>query len=116
MLQIVSKSETTKTTGFAHSAATTSHTPLVINGKVLIPLNTANANDRNAFVYSAEILGATTDTGAAWAVNDPIYWDATNSRFTKTSTSNTLCGHALEPKLSGDAVSGLIAFDSYTVA
>lgn len=116
MLRIASPSEQIKSIGLAHTAATTTKAPILVNSRVMIPLNTALANVRNTFVREAEISGATTDTGAAWAVNDAIYWDNTNSRFTKTSTSNTLCGHALEAKASGDAVSGLIAFDTYANA
>lgn len=116
MLRIASPSEQIKSIGLAHTAATVSKTPILINLRVMIPLNDADASERNTFVREAEISGATTDTGAAWLVNDAIYWDNTNSRFTKTSTSNTLCGHALEAKASGDAVSGLIAFDTYANA
>lgn len=113
MLQIVSPSLRVKDIGFAHSAATVSKAPILINTHVFIPLNTADADVRNAFVYDSEIDGATTDTGAAWAVGDKIYWDDTAKKFTKTSTSNTLVGYALEAKLSADAVSGLIAFNSF---
>jgi predicted RecA/RadA family phage recombinase len=42
------------------------------------------------------------ETGQAWVQGDQLYWDAGNSRFTKTSTSNTAAGHAFEPAASGD--------------
>lgn len=113
MLQIVSPSERVKSIGIAHTAATTSKTPLLINAKLFIPLNTADANARNAFVYESEIDAATTDTGAAWLVGDQIYWDDAAKKFTKTVGANTLVGYALEAKASGDAVSGLIAFNSF---
>lgn len=32
--------------------------------------------------------------GAAWAQGDMLYWDATNSVFTKTASSNTFAGYA----------------------
>lgn len=35
-------------------------------------------------------------TGEAWAVGDRLYWDDTNKRLTKTSTSNFAVGVALE--------------------
>jgi predicted RecA/RadA family phage recombinase len=44
------------------------------------------------------------ETGQAWAQGDALYWDAANSRFTKTTTSNTFAGYAFEPAASGDAV------------
>lgn len=112
-MQIVSPSELVKAIGLAHTAATTALTPLLINSKLLIPLNTAAANERNTFVRESDIEAATTDTGAAWAAFDKIYWDDTAKKFTKTSTSNTLVGYALEAKLSAAAVSGLIAFNSF---
>lgn len=41
-----------------------------------------------------------TDTGAAWSVGEKVYWDATNNRATKTSTSNTPLGFAVTAKAS----------------
>lgn len=32
----------------------------------------------------------------------PVYWDATNSVVTTTSTNNTLCGYAVAAAASGD--------------
>lgn len=115
-MRIVSPSEQIKSTAFAHSAATESKTPIVINSHVLIPLEDQDADVRNTFVYEAEIAGVAAETGVAWVVGDALYWDATNARLTKTSTSNTLCGHALEAKASAADVSGLVAFDSYANA
>lgn len=115
-LNIASPSELVKNVGFAHTAATTAKVPVVIATQAFIPLNTVDADERNAFVYESEIDNAPTDTGTAWVPGDALYWDATNGVFTKTSTSNTLCGHALQPKASGDAVSGLIAFNSFAAA
>jgi predicted RecA/RadA family phage recombinase len=112
-MQIVSPSVRVKNIGFAHTAATVALTAILINAHVFIPLNTVDADERNTFVYDSEIDAAPTDTGAAWAVGDKIYWDNTNKVFTKTATSNTLVGYALEAKGSADAVSGLIAFNSF---
>ncbi|MER8786875.1 DUF2190 family protein [Mesorhizobium sp. M0983] len=41
-------------------------------------------------------------TGAAWAVGDKIYWDATAKKGTKTTTSNTLFAVAVAAAASGD--------------
>ncbi len=46
---------------------------------------------------------AAKETGTAWAQGDALYWDATNSKFTKTSAGNTFSGYAFEPALSADA-------------
>lgn len=43
------------------------------------------------------------DTGTAYAQGDVLYWDATNSKVTKTSTNNTACGHAAAAKASAAA-------------
>lgn len=36
------------------------------------------------------------ETGTAWTQGDVIYWDATNSRMTKTSSGNTKVGVAYD--------------------
>ncbi len=113
MLNIASPSELVKNIGFAHTAATVSKEPIVINSKVMIPLNNADAGERNAFVYESEIDQAPTAAAQAWTVNAAIYWDATAKVFTTVSTSNTLCGYALQPKASNTTVSPLIAFDTF---
>lgn len=46
------------------------------------------------------IFDVPSDTGAAWAVGDVVYWDDTNKVFTKTSTSNTKAGLVTVAKLS----------------
>ncbi len=46
-------------------------------------------------------------TGAAWAVGDVLYWDATNKVFTKTSSGNTKAGVAYAAAISGDTT-GLV--------
>jgi predicted RecA/RadA family phage recombinase len=113
MVEIVDASELVRSVGFAHTAATTGHEPIVINSRVWIPLNDKAADERNAFVHRSLVSNAPKATGAAWAVGDALYWDATAKQFTKTTTSNTLCGFAVEARASGDTTSGLIEFDSF---
>ena len=112
-LEIVSPSELVKNFGFAHTAATVAKEPIVIGGKAFIPLNTAGANERNAFVYESELLNAPKATGQAWGAGVALFWDATAKNFTTTSTSNTACGYALQPALAGDTVSPLIAVNTF---
>ena len=52
----------------------------------------------------------------AWTPGDALYWDATNNRLTKTSSGNTLFGHALQPKASAAAVCGLVAYNAFAAA
>lgn len=115
-LNIASPSELVKNAGFAHTAATTARLPIVIGGQAFIPLNTKGANEHNAFVYESEVDNAPAETGVAWTPGDALYWDATAGVLTKTSTSNTIFGHALQPKLSAAAVSGLVAYNAFAVA
>ena len=55
------------------------------------------------FDVTAEGAGS----GQAWAAGDKVYWDDTNKRFTKTSTSNTLAGYAVAAKVTTDTVGRL---------
>lgn len=113
-LNIASPSELVKSVGFAHSAATTARTPIVIGGQCWIPVNSAGSNEYNAFVYEAEVDNVPAETGVAWTPGDALYWDGT--QLTKTATSNTLFGHALQPKQAAAAVSGLVAFNAFAAA
>jgi len=112
-LQNRSLTHAERTTQLTHTAATTVLTPLLINSRVWIPLNTASANALNAYLWQGEISDAPTNAPEAWAAGDKIYWDNTNSRFTNVATSNTLCGHAIEPKASAATTSGLIFFNTF---
>ena len=114
-LEIVSPSELVKNFGFAHTAATVAKEPIVIGGKAFIPLNTAGANEHNAFAYETEIDNADCATGA-WAVNAPIYYDAANKQLTATAASNAFFGYALQPKAAGVTKSPLVAFNAYAAA
>jgi hypothetical protein len=111
-LQVRSPASQIKTTNFAHTAATTPHTPILSNSKLFIPTDAADANALNGFVYEAEISDVAKATGAI-KVGDKVYWDDTNKNITTTSTSNTLCGYALEARASADTTTGLIAFNSF---
>lgn len=102
-----------KTIQFAHTAATVAKEPVVSNSRVFIPLNSADADATNAFYFSAQISDAPKAAGAAWAVGDALYWDASAKAFTKTSTANTACGYALAAAASADTVSGLIEFNAF---
>jgi predicted RecA/RadA family phage recombinase len=112
-LQIVSPGNQIKTTRFAHTGATTSKEPVVVNSRVYIPLNTAGANVANEFAYEAEVKGAAKATGEAWAVGQAIYWSTANSNFTTTASGNTLCGNSLETAPAGDAVTPRFQFNSF---
>lgn len=107
-LQIVSPSEQIISASFAHTAATTAKTPLLIQSRLVIPLSTKDADELNTFVHSAEVDGIAKATGEAWVFGSLLYWDDTNKRLTTTSTSNTKAGYAIEPAASGDTVGGVV--------
>lgn len=86
----------------AHSAATTAKTTLLINSIPVIPLNTADADANNVFVYQATKVRVPKATGQAWTPLTKIYWDDTAKKFTTTSTSNTLAGVVAEDAASAD--------------
>lgn len=113
-LQLVSPSALIKTCRFAAAGATVSKTPVIVNTKVFIPMNTKGAGVANEFCYEAELTGAPKASGEAFNPGAAIYWNATNGNFTTTSAGATLCGHVIEPSLSADTtVTGKIAFNAF---
>lgn len=111
MLEIRSPTAQIETVNLTHSAAVTSKTPVVVNSKVVIPLDDADASAEATYVRRAVISDApmAAVTPAALA---PCYWDDTAKVFTNVVGTNVLCGYFLEAVASG-AVTGLIAFDSF---
>ena len=51
------------------------------------------------------LTALSTDTGSP---GDPMYWDATNSRLTTTSTSNKLAGVLIATKANGDTTACIL--------
>lgn len=111
-MHVRSPSELIKTIFHTHSSATTAMTPLLINSRLLVPLNTRGSNEQNAYVREGELAGAAKATGETWAPGDKLYWNDTNKNFTKTAGGNTLCGVAGSTQQSGDTT-GVVIFDSY---
>ena len=71
------------------------------SGAIIGIANSAAANGAAVEVDVVGVFDVDTDTGAAWAVGDTIYWDDTAKKFTKTTTSNTKAGYAVAAKASG---------------
>ena len=99
--------ELIRTIKYTHSSATVTDTVYLLNGRVMLAMNSAALSVLNIFMI-AGLLEYTTDTGAAWTAGDKIYWDNTNFRFTKTVGSNTLCGIAYEDKASAAATAVIL--------
>lgn len=113
MLELRSPTHQIRSERFEHTAATTAHVPIVIGGRVFIPVNTRGANELNEFTYQAEVQGGVALGLEAWGVGDTIYWDAANSRFTKTAGALPKCGHATQPKPAADTVTPRFFFNSF---
>ena len=111
-LQLRSPFDQIKTVQLTLAAATNAHVPVPQNGHLLIPTDYALANAINGFVYQSEISDAP-KAAVAWSALDKLYWDNTAKVITNVATSNTLIGYALEAALSGDATTGLIAFNAF---
>lgn len=86
----------------AHTAATTAKTFLLLNSKVVLPLNTELANVDNVFVYRAPRVRVPKASGQAWVALGLIYWDDTAKNFTTTATANTLAGRIASDAASAD--------------
>lgn len=102
-----------RTLQLAHTGATTALTPLLINSKVFIPLNTAGANALNAYLYQAEVSDWDATSAETWAVGDKLYFVTATGKLSNVASGNTLCGYALEAKGAGAATAGLVHFHTF---
>lgn len=70
----------------APSGGVTSGVPVKIGAMLVIPVASADQTE----TFSGQVVGCfeCTKVGSqAWAVGDVVYWDNSNSRFTKTSAT-----------------------------
>jgi len=104
--------ELIRTIKYTHSAATVTDTIYLLNGRVLMAMNSQVLNVSNIFLYEGLIEYAS-ETGVAWTAGDKLYWDDTAKNFTKTSSGNTLCALAAEDKASA-AATGLVLLKQAT--
>ena len=84
----------------APSGGTTSGVGVKIGSMIAIAALTAAAGDTTVG-HTQGVFDHASDTGAAWAFGDLLYWDDTNKVFTKTSSGNTKAGYAAAAKTSG---------------
>ena len=84
------------------SGGCTSGLPLKVGAIIGVPQTTQLAGDLVGLDLTGEFTFPS-DTGAAWAVGDIVYWDDTAKVFTKTTTSNTKAGVASAVKGSSAA-------------
>ncbi len=72
-----------------------------IGGIVVMALGTIAATATGAFMFRGLIRNATKVGSQAIAAGAKVYWDAGNTRFTTSATSNTLAGVAASAVGSG---------------
>lgn len=99
----------------AHSSATTAKGFYVINGRVCLAQNDADADADNVFTYEANKVRVPKATGEAWAFGEKVYYDVANGEFNKSATGNTLAGIAIEAAESADT-EGVIHLTPATLA
>lgn len=115
MLNLSSPSAEIRDEALAAPVAVTNRVPVVINGKVMIPLSTAAIGELVAFVIFSQVELAPKNPAEAFTANAPVYWDAANNHFTVTAASGTLCGHVAQPA-DAAATECDITFNSYAAA
>ena len=87
----------------APSGGVTSGVPVRIGRLLVVPQASAAQGQRFAGKTTGvfDVVKHGAGSGQAWAEGDELYWDAGNSRFTRTATNNLLCGAAAEAALTG---------------
>lgn len=92
---------------YTPSSAVAAGDVVVSGSTVMYATEAIDANVAGSLVIAgfAEVVKEGAGSGQAWAFLDPIYYDAGNSRFTKTATGNTFAGYALAAALTA-ATSG----------
>ena len=93
--------QNTRTLPLAHNAAVEGGDIIVNNGNVLVAMNKAAANERNAYAYMGKCIFPKV-AGTAMNPGDKLYWDTAANNVTKTVSANTRCGMCVEAALAAD--------------
>lgn len=98
-------------TFIAPSGGVTSGVPILIGSLLVVPV--ASADETEKFAGHTEGAFEVTKVGSqAWSQGDTVYWDAGNSRFTKTASGSYKAGVALEAVGSGAGeTTGVVRLD-----
>ncbi|WP_316216266.1 MULTISPECIES: DUF2190 family protein [unclassified Bradyrhizobium] len=84
--------------------------PVLIGALFGVAMNDSNPGDTVAIVREGVFADQPKAAGTAWALGDPLYWDATALNFTKTANNNTRVGLAGDAAQAGD-VTGTVIID-----
>lgn len=93
---IQSRVQDNRTIKTAHSAETVAGYPVLVGGRVCVPLHSKDADVANVFVDDCPALKAPKTSALAITAGDKLYWDDTAKEFNKTSDNNTYAGRAVE--------------------
>jgi len=104
MAKIMSSSEQIKMMKAIHGAATTAGTPILVNSRLCVPINTALINVENLFADDVPALEINKEAPLVISGGDTVYWDDGAKKVTKTAQGNTKCGMAVEDAASADTV------------
>lgn len=90
-----------RTLRYTHNAALVPGDAIVVNGSLLVAVNTSAADAENVFIYQGKVAIA---KQAPLVINalDAVYWVAASSHVNKTSGGNTNCGFCVEAAASAD--------------
>lgn len=86
----------TKILKYTHNADVAKNDIILLVGRVLVSLDAVLANAVGIYIHAAERMEMPKEASLAVTAGDTVYWDNTNSVITKTATSNTKCGIAVE--------------------
>jgi len=91
-----------RTLEYAHTAATAPGDVLVVNGNVVVAVNSADADEDNVYIFRGPVEFPK-EAGLAIAPGETCYWVAANGNMNKTASGNTRAGIAKEAAAASDA-------------
>lgn len=93
----------------APSGGTTAGVPFLIRDLLVVPINTVAVGEQvNCYTEGEYTVAAETGAGQDWEQGEKLYWDASESRLTVTSTDNTFAGFASAVKTTAAATGSFI--------
>lgn len=87
-----------------HGAATTAGTPILVNSRLCVPVNTELINVENLFADDVKVLEIDKEAALVASGGDIAYWDDVAQKVTKTALGNTKCGMFVEDAAAADTV------------
>lgn len=98
----------------APSGGVTSGVLLIIGNLLVAPVTSADETKEFAGCVTG-VVNHTKKTGEAWVQGETVYWDDTNSRFTKTSATGLFKAGVAAAAAASDAVLADVRLDGVGV-